>query len=67
MQKKTIGNDAESETVVQLESGSRQSTAAEPSTADNGDNMARVNSVGKEGKGLGVFAKMKRRFGRHAG
>lgn len=34
---------------------------------ESGGSMTNVGSVGKQGKGLGVFAKIKGRFGRHAG
>lgn len=61
------GHDADSE-VVRLEGGSRQAAAAEPSVADQGDSKTNIgSSIGKHGKGLGVLAKIKGRFGRHAG
>eukprot|EP00903_Cladosiphon_okamuranus_P012396 g11618.t1 len=63
-------HDADCE-AVQLEDSSRQAAAAaaaEPSAANQGDGKKNVGSnIRKHGKGLGVFAKIKGRFGRHAG
>lgn len=62
-------HDAESSITVQLEGGdSHQACGVEPAAAaDLSDSKTSVGSVGKQGKGLGVFAKIKGRFGRHAG
>lgn len=78
LRKPPSGHDADGETITaQLERSSGQAAAAErssgqaaaaePSAADKGDTKATASSVGKQGKGLGVFAKIKGRFGRHAG
>eukprot|EP00752_Nemacystus_decipiens_P018644 g16717.t1 len=67
LRKAPDGRDTDSETARPEGGSGRPTAAAKPVIADHGDSVTSVGSVGNQGKGLRVFAKIKGRFGRHAG